>query len=108
MADKLSFMEAVTNRRSIYTLNNKTPISDDRIEELVLFARDQVPSAFDSQSTRMCVLLNEEHERFWEFVKDILRVHMGEEKFPKTETKLNGFKAAKGTVGNQFTCLIRF
>ncbi|KAK5011546.1 hypothetical protein LTR28_000014 [Elasticomyces elasticus] len=35
MTSSMSFLDAVKNRRTIYTLNKELPIGDDRIEELV-------------------------------------------------------------------------
>jgi len=44
------------------------------------------------------VLLKKEHETFWEMVKEVLKPQVPEEQFPKTEQKLDGFKAGYGTV----------
>jgi len=98
MSDKISFLEAARLRRSIYPLSDKIPISDARVEELVTEAIKHVPSSFNSQSTRLVVLLNEEHQKFWEYVKEVLKPQVPEEEFPKTEGKLNMFKAAHGTI----------
>lgn len=100
MSDKISFLEAARLRRSIYPLSDKIPISDARVEELVTEAIKHVPSSFNSQSTRLVVLLNEEHQKFWEYVKEVLKPQVPEEEFPKTEGKLNMFKAAHGTVSD--------
>lgn len=98
MADKMSFLEAVQNRRSIYPLSADIPISDARVKELVVEAIKHVPSSFNSQSTRLVVLLNAEHQKFWDFVKEVLKPQVPEDQFPKTEQRLNMFKAAHGTV----------
>ncbi|GAB7347330.1 hypothetical protein MBLNU459_g4274t1 [Dothideomycetes sp. NU459] len=98
MSSQLSFLEAARNRRSIYPLTNKIPISDARVEELVVEAIKHVPSSFNSQSTRLVLLLNEEHEQFWEFVKEVLKPQVPEDQFPSTEQRLNGFKAGHGTI----------
>lgn len=94
----MSFLDAVRNRRSIYPLTDKLPISDARVQELVEQAIRDVPSSFNSQSTRLVVLLNEEHKKFWEFVKEVLKPQVPEDQFPKTEQRLNMFKAAHGSV----------
>lgn len=98
MADSKSFMQAVKERRTYYQINNKATISDDRIEELVKETVLHVPSSFNSQSARLVVLLKEEHETFWEFVKEVLKPQVPEDQFPRTEQKLDGFKAGYGTV----------
>lgn len=98
MASSKPFMEAVKERRTYYQINNKATISDDRIEELVKEAVLHVPSSFNSQSARLVVLLKKEHETFWEFVKEVLKPQVPEDQFPKTEQKLDGFKAGYGTI----------
>jgi predicted oxidoreductase (fatty acid repression mutant protein) len=57
-----------------------------------------VPSSFNSQSTRLVVLLNKDHDQFWDFVLEVLKPLTPEEQFPKTEQKIAGFKAGYGTV----------
>jgi hypothetical protein len=105
MASNASFIEAVKARRSYYALNNKAPISDDKIEELVNDAVLYSPSSFNSQSTRVVVLLKKEHETFWEFVKEVLKPQVPAEQFAGTEKKLDGFKAGYGTVCDDFSAL---
>lgn len=57
-----------------------------------------MPHSFNAQSTRLVVLLNDEHKQFWEFVKEVLKPQVPEDQFPKTVEKLDGFKAGHGTV----------
>ena len=45
----LNFKEALQNRRTYYTISNKSLISDKEIEDIVKFAVTHVPSAFNSQ-----------------------------------------------------------
>lgn len=94
----MSFLDAVANRRSNYVLTDKIPISDDRVVELATAAIKNVPSSFNSQSARMVVLLNDEHKKFWEITKEVLKPQVPEDKFGATEKKLDGFKAGHGTV----------
>ncbi|KAJ9625797.1 putative nitroreductase [Taxawa tesnikishii (nom. ined.)] len=94
----MSFLDAVANRRSNYVLTDKIPISDDRVVELATAAIKNVPSSFNSQSARMVVLLNDEHKKFWEITKEVLKPQVPEDKFGATEKKLDGFKAGHGTI----------
>ena len=59
MAATTSFLDAVRQRRTCYQLHDRIPISDDRVEEIVREAMKYVPSSFNSQSTRLVVLLND-------------------------------------------------
>jgi predicted oxidoreductase (fatty acid repression mutant protein) len=99
MASTKSFLDAVKDRRSIYQLNKEAPKSDKEIVDLVNQIVLHVPSSFNSQSSRLVVLLNEEHEKFWDITKDVLEPQVPEEQFKSgTVPKLNGFKGAYGTV----------
>jgi predicted oxidoreductase (fatty acid repression mutant protein) len=92
-------MDAIRSRRTVYALNNSSSISDAKIQALVEEAILHTPSAFNSQSTRLVLLLNKDHETFWELVKSSLRpLITSDEAFATTSTKLDGFKAGHGTV----------
>lgn len=98
MADKKTFLEAVKERRTYYQINKQAPISDDKIESLVKDAVLHVPSSFNSQSSRLVVLLKDEHDKFWDIVKETLKPHVPEDKWKHTDDRVNGFKAGYGTV----------
>jgi predicted oxidoreductase (fatty acid repression mutant protein) len=90
---------AIINRRSIYSLSNKSPVSDEEIVEIVNFAVKYVPSPFNSQSARVVVLFGENHTKLWNIVKNTLRKFTPEEKFPATEKKIEeSFASGYGTI----------
>ncbi len=96
---KRDFREALKNRRTYYNISNQSLISDQEIEEIVQFALTYVPSAFNSQSTRMVLLLGENHSKLWNIVKEALRKVTPEKNFPATEEKIKtSFAAGYGTV----------
>jgi len=99
MAANKSFLQAMKDRRTIYQLNKEAPIADKQIVDIVNQIVTHVPSSFNSQSARLVVLLNEDHDKFWEMTKEVLKSMVKEEQWTSgTEPKLNGFKAAYGTV----------
>jgi hypothetical protein len=98
MSNQKSFFDAVKERRTYYQLNKESPISDKQITEIAEKAILHVPSSFNSQSTRLVVLLNKDHDQFWDFVLAVLKPLTPEEQFSKTEQKIGGFKAGYGTV----------
>ncbi|KAB2571261.1 putative nitroreductase family protein [Lasiodiplodia theobromae] len=98
MASTKPFLDAVKERRTYYQLNNTSPVSDERIKEIVNDVVLSVPSSFNSQSARVVVLLKGEHEKFWDITKDVLKPQVPADAFPATEAKLNGFRAAYGTI----------
>ena len=96
---KRSFGEALEHRRTYYSITNQSPISDKEIEDIIKFAVTHVPSAFNSQSTRIVLLLGENHKKLWEIVKETLRKIVTPEAFKSTEAKINGaFACGYGTV----------
>jgi len=98
MSSTKNFIEAVKERRSYYALNKEAPISDDKIIEIVNTTVLHAPSSFNSQSTRLVVLLKAEHDKFWDFVKEVLKAIVPEDQFAGTEARVNGFKAGYGTI----------
>ena len=98
-ASTSAFLEAVKTRRSIYALNNDSPISDARIEEIFHEIILTAPSAFNSQTTRAVLLLNEEHEKFWTMVARLGESSgWPEEMLVRMRGKWDGFKKSKGSV----------
>lgn len=91
--------KAIENRRTYYSLSDKSPISDDQIEEIINFAVLHVPSSFNSQSARVILLLGDHHKKLWNIVKDVLKKLVPADAFPATEAKIDGaFAAGYGTV----------
>ncbi len=91
--------EIFERRRSYYVLTPESPISDAQIEELLRFVLKNTPSAFNSQSTRLVLLLHEHHAKLWRIVKRTLRAAVSEEEFARAAEKVDrSFAAGYGTV----------
>ena len=91
--------DALQHRRSYYELTPESPIDDAKIEEIIRFAIRHIPSAFNSQSTRLVLLLHEQHKAFWEIVKRTLQAIIPAEAFVATEQKIDrSFASGYGTV----------
>ncbi|KAI7553623.1 Nitroreductase [Hortaea werneckii] len=97
-SETMSFKDAIHLRRSIYALNKQSPIADTKIEEIVRTALKEVPSSFNSQSTRLVVLLKDDHDKFWDIVRDILKAHVPEDKWEHTGNRIKGFRGGYGTI----------
>lgn len=93
-----TFSEALAHRRSYYALGNNSSAMEDVVHAVREVVRT-VPSAFNSQSTRIVLLLDEEHTKLWNIVKETLRPLVPAGAFAKTEAKINSsFAAGEGTV----------
>ncbi|WP_195430000.1 nitroreductase family protein [Clostridium sp. D46t1_190503_E9] len=93
-----NFYDAIKERRSIYSISKESPVSDERIKEVIEDAVKHVPSSFNSQSSRVVVLFGEKHDKLWDITMEALRKIVPEENFSSTEQKINSFKAGHGTV----------
>ena len=94
-----ALLDAVKSRRTYYALSSESPIPDKKIHELVNQAITHVPSSFNSQSTRVLVLLNEEHKKLWgDIVIPIIKTVAPPDAWPASEKRLNGFKNGYGTM----------
>lgn len=91
-------IELLKQRRSVYELENAIPMDEseflDSIDEIIL----NTPSAFNSQSQRVVVLLQEKHIQFWNIVKETLKKIVPAENFQKTEDKINTLQTSYGTI----------
>lgn len=94
-----SFIELIKKRRTIYSLGNNLPVSQDRIAALIKEAVKHSPTAFNSQSSRVVVLFGENHKKLWNIVKDTLCAIVPADAFAATEGKIdNAFLSGAGTV----------
>lgn len=71
---KRTFAEALEHRRSYYSIGSDSPVLDEEVVHIVRTAVKNVPSAFNSQSTRIVLLLGDEHKKLWGYC----------EKYPET------------------------
>lgn len=93
-----SFKQMIEDRRSYYAINKTSPISDQEIKEIIEHAVKYVPSAFNSQSARVVLLLGENHDKLWEITRETLRKIVPADAFESTEKKMDAFKNGYGTV----------
>ncbi|MBB2182815.1 nitroreductase family protein [Lachnospiraceae bacterium MD1] len=95
---KKDFARAIEDRRTYYGLSKEAVVSNERIKEIVEHAVKHTPSSFNSQSARVLVLLEKEHDKFWNITMEALRKVVPAESFQATEEKINSFAGAYGTV----------
>lgn len=103
MASKTPFLQAIASRRSVYALSKDTPISNDRILELVTDALKHAPSPFNVRSTRILVVFADEHIALWEEAYRVTQ-EVTPASIAILGPKIKAFGAAKGTVGRHVTC----
>lgn len=96
---KRTFVEAIHNRRSIYQISNNEIVGREALGDILLTALSNVPSAFNSRSTRLVLLTADNHTKFWQLVKDALQKIVPAEAFGASEHKINtAFASGYATV----------
>lgn len=96
---KRTFCEALEHRRTYYSIADQSLVSDEEIKRIVEYAVTHVPSAFNSQSTRVVVLLGDSNKKLWNIAKEALRKIVPKEAFVKTEEKIDhSLACGYGTV----------
>jgi uncharacterized protein len=93
-----NFLTAIADRRTFYGISKDSVVSDDRIREIIDHAVKYTPSAFNSQSTRVVLLLGRQHDKLWELAKEALRKIVPAQQFASTEGKINSFQNGYATI----------
>lgn len=93
-----NFCDVVKGRRSYYGIGKEIVVPHEKIQEIVEHAVKYVPSAFNSQTTRVLVLLDKAHDDLWDLIMDALRKVVPADQFSSTEDKINSFKNGYGTL----------
>lgn len=94
----MEFFDSMKNRRSFYSLSNKSTLEDEKIIEIVKCATQYTPSAFNNQSQMTAILLGEKHSQLWAIVLEVLRGFVPAAGLAKTQEKINSFGAGYGTI----------
>jgi len=95
---KKEFYTAVADRRTFYGISKQPVVSDDIIKGVIEHAVKNTPTAFNSQSARVVLLLEKHHDKLWDITKEALRKIVPADKFGPTEDKINSFRNGYGTV----------
>ncbi|MBS7815053.1 nitroreductase family protein [Wohlfahrtiimonas chitiniclastica] len=88
----------LAKRRTIYQLGDRVEIATEALTNMIQHAVREAPSAFHSQSSRVVVLYGQAHQRVWSITEDALRQIVPAEQFAATQQRLDGFRAAFGTI----------
>lgn len=92
------FLKSIQKRRSYYDISKKSPIKDDELQNIIQNAVKHTPSAFNSQTSRVILLLGNEHDALWDITKNELKKIVPADSFSSTEQRINSFKNGYGSV----------
>ena len=94
-----NFTDLQTKRRSIYALGKDVELSNQELIDTIQGAVLNTPTAFNSQTSRVVILLDEESDDFWnEIAYSELEKVTPADAFEGTKERLKGFAQAKGTI----------
>lgn len=94
----MEFLQALKNRRSVYNISKDIQVDELKIIEVISESVLNTPSAYNSESQRVVLLLGEKHDLFWDIVTEEIKKVVKPEDFSKSKEKMNGFKQGYGTV----------
>ncbi len=94
----MSYIDIIKQRRSVYDLHKHLPISENKLMKIIEEVTKESPTAFHMQSEQIYILLDGQHERFWNIVTKTLKEIVPIDKFESTQNKMNMFSKAKGTI----------
>ncbi|KAH7076225.1 Nitroreductase-like protein [Paraphoma chrysanthemicola] len=98
MASSTSFLDAMAIRRSVYSLKNTSPVSQERISEIVHEAVKYCPSAFNIRSTRCIILFGSSHTALWDHAAEVTPASASKEVYDLLVPRIGLFRAAYGTI----------
>jgi predicted oxidoreductase (fatty acid repression mutant protein) len=93
------YLTAIKYRRTVYGLTDKSPVSDERIIEIIKEVALTSPSSYNTQPGRFTVLLGAPHKKLWDIVSEIavpiLKGMAGEETANAMAGRFQMFKGKK-------------
>lgn len=92
------FFEALGARRSIYAINDTSPIPDSRIVYIVNKTVLHSPSSFNVQSARVVVVLKDDHRKLWDLAKTAVETSLPEAVSQALLPRIAAFRAGYGSV----------
>lgn len=90
--------DAIKDRRTFYAIGKDKVTSDEEIQNIVNHAVQFTPTAFNSQSGRVLVLLGSEHDKLWNMTREVLKGIVPPENFQSTDEKITSFQNGYGTI----------
>ena len=92
------FTELVKNRRSQYVIGNNTDLTNEEIAETLTQIVKDVPTASNSQTTRLAIVFGEENVKLWDHILEVQKDVMPAEMWEMMSGVMEGAKNGVGTV----------
>lgn len=92
------FTDLVKNRRTSYAIGDNTDLSNEEIADRILEVAREVPSASNSQTTRLVVLFGEDNVKLWDHILDVQKDVLEGGMWDMLSGVMEGAKGGIGTV----------
>ena len=93
-----TFLELVKNRRTQYAIGNNTELSNEEIAGRITEIVRDVPTASNSQTTRVAVVFGDKHVQLWDHILDVQKDVLEGPIWDMMSGVMEGAKAGVGTV----------
>ncbi|XJS10755.1 nitroreductase family protein [Aerococcaceae bacterium WGS1372] len=92
------FKQLVKNRRSIYALGTNSDFSIDEIVASIRETQKDVPTAFNSQTSRLVIVTSEANTKLWNLILDVQKDVLDQATWDFMSPIMEGAKLGMGTV----------
>ena len=92
------FTDLIKERRTAYAIGTNTELSNKEIADRIREVAQQIPTAFNSQTTRLVVVFGEDNVKFWDHILDVQKDVMEGDMWEMMSGVMQGAKAGVGTV----------
>ncbi len=93
-----AFLDLLEDRRTIYAVGKNSEYSKEEIEDTIRKVVKQVPSAFNSQTSRVVILFDDANTKFWDHIYDVQKDVLEGEMWDMMSGVMMGAKEGIGTV----------
>ena len=92
------YTDLVKKRRTTYAIGNNTELSNKEIADRILEVAREIPSASNSQTTRLVVLFGDDNAKLWDHILDVQKDVLEGGMWDMMSGVMEGAKSGVGTV----------
>ncbi|KAJ7741053.1 Nitroreductase-like protein [Mycena metata] len=93
-----AYLKAIATRRTNYAITAKSSVSDEKIHAIVKECVLHSPSPFNTQTSRVVILIGEQHTKLWKLCSEASLKGLEGERKTMVENRLKGFSGAYGSI----------
>lgn len=94
----MSFLEIASKRRSVYDLGKDSSHSIEDVVAQLRQVMDRVPTAFNSQTSRLVVVSGEDNVKLWDYIYDVQKDVLSQGMLDQMGPVMQAAKEGLGTI----------